>query len=190
MDPSFHCVPNGTIRSPISNMQIVHNEDTVGVMMEKVPGAFFRIIYTDGRGHPEDLDTSLFGHSIGHWEGDTLVVETVGLSDETWMGGQTTSIHSDQVHVIERWTREGDTISVAMTVDDPVMFTKPWVKPPRRMSIGPANDYLMPIPCVDITTEHQLINTPEDTFFCNWCNKGNVYGEETDELTVPKDIRK
>ncbi len=70
------------------------------------------------------------------------------------------------------------------------MFTKPWVKPPRRMTIGPADDYLMPIPCVDITSQHQLINTPEDTFFCNWCNKSSLYGEETEELTAPKAIRK
>ncbi len=87
MDPTLYCKPDGVIRSPISNMQIVHNQDTVGVMMEKVPGAFFRIIYTDGRRHPEDLDTSLYGHSIGHWEGDALVVDTVGINDETWLGG-------------------------------------------------------------------------------------------------------
>jgi hypothetical protein len=190
-DPSNMCVPDGLVRAPISNMYIVHNENAVGVMMEKVPGAFFRIIYTDGRKHPERFDTSFFGHSIGHWEGDTLVVDTIGLNDETWLGGlHTQSIHSDQLHVVERWTRKGSTIEVDMTVEDPVMFTQPWKPRVRRMSIGPADDYLMPIPCVDVSSKHQIANTPEDTFKCNWCNSEDVYGGDPDKLTVPKDIRK
>lgn len=190
-DPSNICKPDGLVRSPISNMYIVHNENAVGVMMEKVPGAFFRIIYTDGRKHPERFDTSFWGHSIGHWEGDTLVVDTIGLNDETWLGGMhTQSIHSDQLHVVERWTRKGDTIEVEMTVEDPVMFTKPWSPRVRRMSLGPEGDYLMPIPCVDVSSKHQIANTPEDTFKCNWCNSEDLYGGDPNKLTVPKEIRR
>lgn len=191
MDPSLICKPDGLVRSPIDNMYIVHSEKALGVMFEKVPGTYFRIIYTDGRKHPEIFDTSFYGHSIGHWEGDTLVVDTVGLNDETWLGGMhTASIHSDQLHVVERWTRTGDTVEVSMTVEDPVMFTKPWVPSPQRMRIGPADDYLQPIPCVDVTSAHQIVNTPEDTFVCNWCNKESLYGGDENKLTVPKDIRK
>ena len=84
-------------------------------------GQSFRVIYTDGRQHPKDLETSYLGHSIGHWEGDTLVVDVAGLSDETWLGGaqghtepglkagegnhqiveRFALIHSDQEHVVE-----------------------------------------------------------------------------------------
>jgi hypothetical protein len=185
-DPSLYCKPDGVVRSPVSNMYVVHNADAVGVMMEKVPGAFFRIIYTDGRKHPERFDSSFYGHSIGHWEGDTLVVDTVGLNDETWLGGMfTQSIHSDQTHVMERWTRNGDTIEVQMTVEDPVMFTKPWVLAPQKIKLGPADDYLMPIPCVDVTSAHQLVNTPADTFKCNWCNTEELYGGEDNKLSAP-----
>src|SRR5207237_306097 len=77
---------------------------------------------------------------IGHWEGDTLVVDVVGLTDETWLGGggatgraMYTSIHSDQEHVIERWSRVGDVLSYEATVEDPVALEKPWVVTPRRV---------------------------------------------------------
>jgi hypothetical protein len=189
-DPANICKPDGVVRSPIDNMYIVHNADAVGVMFEKVPGAFFRVIYTDGRKHPERFDSSFYGHSIGHWEGDTLVVDTIGLNDETWLGGlHTQSVHSDQIHVVERWTRNGNTIDVQMTVEDPVMFTKPWVTT-HRMRLGPEGDYLMPIPCVDVSSRHQIANSPQDTFKCNWCNSEDVYGGDPNKLTVPKEIRK
>ena len=91
-------------------------------------GESFRVIYTDGRPHPKDPDTSYLGHSIAHWEGDTLVVDVTALNDETWLGGgqghtepglvrgegnhQITEklalIHSDQEHVVERYTRRGN----------------------------------------------------------------------------------
>ena len=72
----------------------------------------YRIIYMDGREHPKDLDTSYMGNSIGHWEGDTLVIDTIGLNDETWLGrNKYQEIHSDKEHVVERWTRTSDVLS-------------------------------------------------------------------------------
>ena len=187
MDPSIYCKPNGVVRSPIDvNTQIVHNEEGMAVLLEQVPGSYMRMIYTDGRQHPADVDTSFYGHSVGHWEGDTLVVDTVGLNDETWLGGiYARSIHSDKLHVVERWSRQGDTLEVQLTVEDPVMFTRPWVLPAQRTRIGPAEDYFMPIPCVDVTSAHQIVNTPEDTFQCNWCNKESLYGGADDKLSAP-----
>ncbi len=187
MDPSIYCKPNGVVRSPIDvNTQIVQNPDGMAVLLEQVPGSFMRMIYTDGRQHPVDVDTSYYGHSIGHWDGDTLVVDTVGLNDETWLGGIfSKSIHSDKLHVVERWSRQGDTLEVQVTVEDPVMFTRPWVLPPQRTRIGPKEDYFMPIPCVDVTSEHQVVNTPQDTFKCNWCNSESLYGGDSDKLSAP-----
>ena len=61
------------------------------------------------------------GHSIGHWEGDTLVVDTVGLDETTWLQGPGASLHSDKEHVVERWTRKGNQVTVETTVEDPIM---------------------------------------------------------------------
>lgn len=85
-----------------------------------------RRIWTDGREHPKDLDPTWMGHSIGRYEGDTLVVDTVGLNDRTWLdpGG---APHSDQLHVVERFRRVGpERLNVEITIDDLNVYTKVW----------------------------------------------------------------
>jgi hypothetical protein len=87
---------------------------------------FFRTIYTDGRDHPKDLDPTWMGNAVGHWEGDTLVVDTVGFNDKTWID-RAGHPHSDQLHVIERIRRtDHDTLQDDITIDDPKAYTKPW----------------------------------------------------------------
>ena len=88
----------------------------------------WRNIYTDGRGHPDDLEATFEGDSIGHWEGGTLVVDTVGIKDSVAlaMGMK----HSDKLRIMERIhlaKGEPDTLVVEMTVEDPVALEKPWV---------------------------------------------------------------
>ena len=78
----------------------------------------FRVIPFNAR-HPDDLVPTYLGDSVGHWEGDTLVVDTVSLDDTTWLGGPGASLHSDKEHVIERWTRKGNQVTVETTVEDP-----------------------------------------------------------------------
>lgn len=86
-----------------------------------------RRIYTDGRKHPENLDPTFNGHSIGHWEGDTLVVDTIGLREDT-MYQNTGMPHSDALHVIERWKLVGkDRLEIEVTMIDPKAFTEPYV---------------------------------------------------------------
>ena len=66
------------------------------------------------------------GHSIGHWEGDTLVVDTVGINDRTWLDSNGLE-HSDKLHLTERFRKTGpDRIHYSVTYDDPVFFTRPW----------------------------------------------------------------
>src|SRR5262249_11403365 len=141
-------VPRGSLnQTGPTGMQIVQTTEMIVMLFEAAPGPYYRVIYMDGRPHPKDFDKSYYGDSIGHWEGDTLVVDVAVLNDETWLGaGQTASIHSDQMHVVERWTRDGDTITYQAVVDDPV--TKPWVLAPQSRSIGRADDYLQPQMCV------------------------------------------
>ena len=77
-------------------------------------------------GPPPDLEPSRYGDSVGHWEGDTLAVDTVGLDKRSWVDGFGTP-HTDKLHVVERYhLRSPDTLEVSFTVDDPGAFTTPW----------------------------------------------------------------
>lgn len=86
----------------------------------------YRQIFTDGRKLPEDQNPTWFGYSVGKWEGDTLVVETTGFNEESWLddGGHP---HSDALHVTERFRRSNfGNMDIQFTIDDPKAYTKPW----------------------------------------------------------------
>ena len=84
-----------------------------------------RRIYTDGAKHPDDPDSSFNGDSIGHWEGDTLVVDTIALDPHTDMAMGVG--HSDQERITERFRQTGpDKLEIATTIEDPKVLTKPW----------------------------------------------------------------
>jgi hypothetical protein len=86
----------------------------------------FRVIYLDGRGHPENLTPSYHGHSIGHWEGDTLVVDSVGFNEKMWLDSDG-SPHTEQLHLVERYTRVSmERMKYEVTIDDPGAYTAPW----------------------------------------------------------------
>lgn len=178
-DPQYDCKPLGVPRAMLRGglygaFQIVQTPQVIAILFESSQGMNFRLIYTDGRQHPADLDTSYYGDSIGHWEGDTLVVDVVGLNDETWLGGGQQApkyalIHSDKEHVIERYTRQGDLLTYEATVEDPVMFTKPWVLMPRHIVHAPANDQLLEQFCEPHDKSHIIKPTEKDHFICNYC---------------------
>jgi hypothetical protein len=125
-DPMSRCLMTGVPRiqyRPLP-LEIIQVPDRVIILYE-IHHAF-RIIPTDGRGHPDDLEPSYLGDSVGHWEGDTLVVDVTGFNTKTWLAGVGT-IHSEQLRVTERYTRDSlDTIRYEVTMEDPVVFTKPW----------------------------------------------------------------
>ena len=84
-----------------------------------------RIISTSGRKHLEDIDFQL-GDSVGHWDGDTLVVDVTNFNDKTWLDSARHT-HSDQLHVVERYTRLGpDVIAYEATIEDPKTYSRPW----------------------------------------------------------------
>ena len=88
-----------------------------------------RTIYTDGRGHPEDLEPGIFGHSVGKWEGDTLVVETVGIKTITELGAGMK--HSDKLVINERFglvPGNPDQMQLVMTMTDPEALEKPYTR--------------------------------------------------------------
>jgi hypothetical protein len=84
-----------------------------------------RRVYLDGRPHPDDLDPAFNGHSIGHWDGDTLVVDTIGFRDQVYVA-MADSGHSDQMHIVERIRLvEPDVLEVALAITDEVAFEGP-----------------------------------------------------------------
>jgi hypothetical protein len=88
----------------------------------------YREIWIDGRELPKDPDPSYLGYSVGRWDGDTLVVDSVGFSDKTVLNGMP---HSDALHFVERYRRPNlDTLELSMTADDSKAYTKPWIVGP------------------------------------------------------------
>jgi hypothetical protein len=146
--PAYKCLPYGPTRGLMSTnpFQIIQTANLIAVITEHID---YRMIYIDGR-HPEDiLDyPEWMGHSIGRWEGDTLVVDTVGMREETWLDTAGFE-HSARLHMTERFRKTGaDRIRLDVTIDDPVFYTKPFTfgHDLRRM---PKDTRLMPARCAD-----------------------------------------
>jgi hypothetical protein len=121
-----NCDPLGVPRVLLANhpFKIVPAAGEILILYERSHD--FREIYMDGRQHPKDLDPSWWGNSIGHWDGDALVIDTVGLNDRTWLDYQGLP-HSDALHVVERYRRtDHDSLQLELTIDDPKAYTKPW----------------------------------------------------------------
>jgi hypothetical protein len=151
-DPAEYCKPEGVPRAGAPG-QIIQSP-TVTVFLytgEEGPPASFRVIPTDGRPHRTDVDPTAFGDSIGHWEGDTLVVDVTHLSEDTMMGNG--YFHTEALHVVERYTRKGNTLRREATAEDPNVLTKPWVMTPRTEVLTDAMIYEQPI-CEERETEH------------------------------------
>jgi hypothetical protein len=111
--------PYGTEFVEVPDLQRMYIMDNGG------PNSY-RIIYLDGRKFPEKIEPTNYGYSIGHWEGDTLVVETRGLNEKFWLDTRGTP-HTVQLKFTERFTRtDMNTMKYQATIDDPGAYTKPW----------------------------------------------------------------
>jgi hypothetical protein len=126
-DPVYECAPPGTPRVYLHPfpMEIIQLPGRVIMLFEY--DHLVRQIYTDGRGHRTDLAPSWMGDSIGHWEGDTLVVETVNFNDKTWID-RIAVPHSEEMRLIERIRiNDEGLLQIDLTVEDPVALAEPWV---------------------------------------------------------------
>lgn len=126
-DPEGFCLPPGGPRSMGTPYpaEIIQDRDRIIILFEG-GGHVWREIHMDGRAHPQDLNPTYFGHSTGHWEGDTLVVDTVGFNEKTWIdfGGY---MHTDQLHTVERFSRpDKETLHYETVIDDPGAYFEPW----------------------------------------------------------------
>lgn len=126
LDPTAGCLPPGMPRmmSAVYPMEVLMTPNQITIITEWM--GQIRRVYMDGRPHPEDPDVTYVGHSIGHWEGDTLVIDTVAMNGDTMLD-QTGMKHSDQIHVVERMRLlNPNQLENELTLHDPVAFTKPW----------------------------------------------------------------
>jgi hypothetical protein len=124
-DPEANCLPTGVPRQAPYPWTIAQAPGKLFFLFEGNIHSY-RQIFMDGRQHPKDLDPTWYGDSIGHWEGDTLVIDTVGFNELFWFdfAGHP---HTSQLHVVERYTRTDlGTLVEEVTIDDPGAYTKPW----------------------------------------------------------------
>ena len=129
LEPHARCKPSGVARVFLTpyGVEITELAELKRVYIFDIGGPHtFRTIYLDGRAHPKNLTPTYYGHSIGRWEGDTLVVDTVGFNESFWLdrGGLPST---EQLHTLERITRTNlTTLHYELMVDDPGAYTRPW----------------------------------------------------------------
>jgi hypothetical protein len=144
-DPVMTCQPLGIPRQGAPRRIYQTARDVTFLYGAGVDGgggyAEFRVIPTDGRKHDPNQaqQTKYFGYTVGRWEGDTLVLDSIAFNDQTWLarGG---FLHSDQMRIVEKFTRKGNEILYEVTVEDPEVLVEPWVMTPRPLRLNPSPD--------------------------------------------------
>lgn len=135
-DPAYRCFPASAPRMYAgvqAAMQIIQLPDRV-LMLD---GRNLRVIYTDGRQHPNLSKPLWMGHSIGDWDGNTFVIDTVDISDRNWLD-RMGHPHSNKLHLIERFQRvDSNTLLLDITIDDPIAYTRIWQATQRTFRLRP-----------------------------------------------------
>ena len=139
-DPVMTCQPLGVPREGAPRRIYQTDKDVTFIYTGGDAGGGygeFRIIPTDGRPHGKnaEFDITYLGDTVGRWEGDTLVLDAVAFIDTTWLG-RGGFFHSDRMHVVEKFTRQGDVLLYDVTVEDPEVLVEPWVLPTRKVRLN------------------------------------------------------
>ena len=138
--PQIRCLPGGMpipMAAPPFISKFVQTDDLLLILFEGAPG--FRQVFLDGREHPDDPDPTWVGHSIGYWEDDTLVVDTVGFNDRLWLGPHPVT---EALHIIERYQRtEYGIMKLQVTYEDPPVFDEPYVEN-RKLDLAPQEELI------------------------------------------------
>ncbi len=143
-DKVYNCGQPGLPRVG-APQRIVENSKEMVFLYADLAGMVWRLIPIGGK-MPTGNDPSYYGNSEAHWEGDSLVVHTTNFNEDTWLG-EFGYIHSDKMEVTEKLTRVGDTIRYDVTVSDPGVLKKPWVKPTVIMRLEKNNEIVEPPVC-------------------------------------------
>jgi len=146
-DQAFYCKPAGVPRMG-PPAQIIQLPDKFVFLYAT---NLFRLVPLNAP-HRTDIDTSYMGDSVAKWDGETLVVDVNNLNDDTWLGADG-YFHTEALHVVERFTRTGDTMRYDVTVEDPNVLSRPWTMNPRTLRLGNRPLEEGP-PCVEKDAEH------------------------------------
>jgi len=157
-DPTLKCVPVafGTLNVSLYSVgavgQIISTPKFVVMLQETFHG--YQLIPTDGRPHRDDVPPAYRGDSVGHWEGDTFVVDTTNYTDNTWMFAEgRVSFHSDALHIVERYRRtDFNTLEIEAKIEDPKVLTGPWNAPKATLTLAPF-DMVMSLACTGVETQ-------------------------------------
>jgi hypothetical protein len=152
-DPVLRCFAPGVPRIGPPD-KIVQRVGEVLFLYEDVSGNYFRIVPTDGRPHPKGNERSYLGDAVGHWEGDTLVVETVNFNAETWLTDDG-AFHTEDLRVVERLRRTTDELEWLATAYDPKVLSAPWELRVRTAHLTDLEIVEAP-PCIDRDLDHMV----------------------------------
>jgi hypothetical protein len=158
-DPQGNCDPLGIPRLLMFennpwDFEIIQMPDRMLQVFDR--HHVYRQIWTDGRELPRDPDPRWMGYSVGKWDGDTLVVNSVGFDDRSWLD-HFGNPHSDQMRLEERYRRVNhDTIELVMTITDPMTYTKPWVSDKKILTWQNIKEFPDELFCVP--SEEQAFN--------------------------------
>jgi hypothetical protein len=149
-DPLARCLPHGVPRVNTNGLfpfKVVQTSTLVVLLYEQLN--LFRQVFLDGRTLSTDVNPTWLGYSTGRWDGDTLVVDTRGFNDKTWLDTQKGRPASDALHVVERFRRPrfGE-LEVVATIDDPKTYAKPWTTTTQHFKLQPGTD-LMEFVCAE-----------------------------------------
>jgi len=143
-DPVMTCQPLGIPREGPPKRILQTDRDVVFIYTGGDAGGGYgeyRIIPTDNRQHSKNAayDSTYLGDTVGRWDGDTLVLDSIAFTDTTWIG-RGGFFHSDKMHVVEKFTRQGDALLYDVTIEDPEVFVEPWAFPTRTVRRNPNPD--------------------------------------------------
>ncbi len=135
-DPEANCLPSGIPRGSPYPWRFAQTPGLYFIVYEGNIHSW-RQIFMDGRKHPDDPEPAWYGNSIGHWDGSTLVVDTVGFNDKFWFDYKGHP-HTEKLHTVERYTcTDMGNMTIEVTIDDPGAYTKPFTTTGRaRMMAG------------------------------------------------------
>src|SRR5215471_12942927 len=162
-DPTGMCLPVGPSRAFTAPMpfQVVQGPTMVAFLFEYQ--TIYRMVYIDKKHPPDIMDYPEFmGHSIGHWEGDTLVINTVGINERSWLDTAGHE-HSGQLHLNERIQKlDNDHLKYTVTYDDPMFFTQPW-SITRTFTRGKPTDRIMAYSCEENNKDVEHLRSNKKT---------------------------
>ncbi len=158
-DPGLRCKPPGVPRIGPPD-KIVQTVNELVFLYDDITGSWFRVVKMAAQHDLDALEESYFGTAIAQWDGDTLVVDTIGFNTDTWLADDG-AFHSDQLHVVERLKRVGDTIEFDVLVEDPEVLAEPWRLQRRTLALA-QSDWPPPVPCHEQDLQHVVDGTHHD----------------------------